>query len=245
MNEKSGTFLPFSKVGKKMESQVRKAMFDLDLVEDPSIAIALSGGKDSLSLMIMLHAISGKGFPKFSLHAIHVEGEKTCGGSVNRSFLKNVCSSLNIPLILQKAPVIENNECYYCSRIRRKIIFDTARKLNVSTVAFGHHRDDAIQTLLLNLYHKGEFASLLPKVPMIRYKVTIIRPLIYVAEKDIIEFARQNNFLANSVQCPFGRDSKRKEVERLIQQMENSFPHVRKNLFHASVNYGSKKALNI
>jgi tRNA(Ile)-lysidine synthase TilS/MesJ len=110
-------------------------------------------------------------------------------------------------------------------------------------VAFGHHRDDSAQTLLLNLLHKAEFAANLPKVPMHDYGVTIVRPLIYVAEAALREFAKQYGFARITCQCPVGQHSKRRVVEEWIQSIEPHFPHVRSNLAKAALLYGSDKAL--
>ena len=115
--------------------------------------------------------------------------------------------------------------------------------MGATTVAFGHHRDDSVQTLLMNLLHKGEFAAMLPKVPMHDYGVTIIRPLIYISEEEIREFAKMYQFSRVVCQCPVGQNSLRKQTKDLIADMEKVFPHARENLGSASLLYGSKKAL--
>src|SRR5580692_10803477 len=155
---------PWTKLGRKLESMCRKALYEFELLKGvDKLAIALSGGKDSLSLLFLLHAISGHGVPPFELHAIHVGGSYSCGAGVGTSFLRDVCGQLGINLIL--CPSKQNQmptECYSCSRERRALIFDAAKKVGAHTVAFGHHRDDSNYTLLMNLFHKGEFAAMLP-----------------------------------------------------------------------------------
>lgn len=238
-------FPPFSKNGKLLESSCRKALLQFDLIDKntSSIAVALSGGKDSLTLLYLLHAINGYGFEKFDLHAIYVKGEVSCGANINEAFLKAICKKLNVNFIVKTSCMkLDTLECYSCSRERRKLIFDAAKEVGVSTIAFGHHRDDIIQTLLMNLLHKGEFATMLPKLFMYEYDVTIIRPLIFIAEKDILSFAAHGGFLRQSCQCPHGQNSMRKKVDKLIDEMETFFPHVRKNLAHAAFIYGSDKA---
>lgn len=236
---------PWTALGKKLESLCRKAIYDFSLLEGvTSIAVALSGGKDSLALLFLLHAIKGRGFPNFNLYAIHVSGEFSCGASMHVSYLKNICNHLNIPLVIEiSSQKQETLECYSCSRERRKLIFAAAKKLGSTTIAFGHHQDDHIQTLLLNLMHKGEFEGNLPKVPMHLYGITIIRPLIYITEKDVIEFAKHYGFSRITCQCPVGQFSKRKQVELHLQKMERDFPNMRTNLATAGIKYGSKKAL--
>jgi len=222
-------------------------VYDFELIgaETDKIAVALSGGKDSLSLLFLLHALKGRGFPHFQLYAIHVDGEFSCGSGVSGEFLQNICRELEVPFIAcTSTQKREDLECYRCSRERRSLIFRAAKEVGATTIAFGHHRDDSAQTLLLNLLHKAEFAANLPKVPMRDYGVTIIRPLIYVAEDDIRAFAKHYGFARITCQCPVGQNSKRKVVEQLIQQMEEHFPHARKHLATAGMNFGSTKALN-
>lgn len=238
---------PWTALGKELESCVRKAIYDFELFDQATqkIAIALSGGKDSLTLLFLLHALRGRGFSNFDLYAIHVDGEFSCGAGVNQQYLQAICKELNVPFISRTSTQkLETLECYGCSRERRKLIFTAAKEIGASIVAFGHHRDDSAQTLLLNLLHKAEFAANLPKVPMKEYGITIIRPLIYVAEETIKSFSKAYGFARITCQCPVGQNSKRKTVEQILRDIETHFPHVRGNLAKAGLLYGSKKALS-
>lgn len=237
---------PWSKMGRKLESMCRKGLHDFQMLEGVGkLAIALSGGKDSLTLLFLLKAILGRGVPDIPLSAIHVGGEFSCGAGVNEGYLKSICNEMGVELILcRSTQKIETLECYSCSRERRKLIFDAAKKIGATTVAFGHHREDSIQTLLMNLLHKAEFAANLPKVPMYDYGVTIIRPLIYISQNAIKEFACTYGFSRITCQCPVGQSSLRKKTENLLLQIEAIFPNVRENLAQASMAFGSKKALN-
>jgi len=101
-----------------------------------SLAIALSGGKDSLTLLFLLKAISGRGFPPFTLTAINVAGEFTCGAAIGQDFLEATCAALDVPLITcQSTKTLENLECYSCSRERRSLIFEAAKKAGCQTIA--------------------------------------------------------------------------------------------------------------
>lgn len=236
---------PWTALGKELESALRKALFDFSMLEKnvERVAIALSGGKDSLALLFLLHAIRGRGFPLFEIHAIHVDGEFSCGAGVDAGFLGAICKELGVPLTLKTSTQKrEDLECYRCSRERRKLIFEAAKDVGATTIAFGHHRDDSAQTLLLNLFHKAEFAANLPKVHMHDYGVTIIRPMIYIDEESIRNFAKHYGFARISCQCPVGQNSKRKVVDQLIKEIEVHFPHVRGNLARAGLLYGSDKA---
>ncbi len=236
---------PWTTLGRKLESMCRKALHEFKLVEGvESLAVALSGGKDSLTLLFLLKAILGRGFPPIELHAIHVSGPYSCGAGLGKGYLEEICKHLGVNLVIcptrSSAPP---KECYSCSRERRSLIFAAAKEVGAATVAFGHHRDDSIQTLLMNLFHKGEFAANLPKVPMIDYGVTIIRPLIYIAEEQIREFAKIHGFARITCQCPIGQQSMRQEIKELITTIEERFPNVRTNLAQAAHHYGSQKAL--
>jgi tRNA(Ile)-lysidine synthase TilS/MesJ len=207
------------------------------------LGIALSGGKDSLCLLFLLKAISGRGAPPFNITAIHVDGEFSCGAGVNANYLKNICKQLDVEFIsCRSTQKRETLECYSCSRERRKLIFDAAKNIGSTTIAFGHHRDDSIQTLLMNLFHKGEFAANLAKIHMHDYGVTIIRPFIYLSEQEILDFARLYGFARITCQCPVGQNSLRKQTEAWIRHLEKTFPNIRTNLSHASLTYASDKA---
>jgi tRNA(Ile)-lysidine synthase TilS/MesJ len=236
---------PWTALGKELESKLRKALFDFSMLEKDvsKIAIALSGGKDSLALLFLMHAIRGRGFPMFGIVAIHVDGEFSCGAGVDAGFLGAICKELDVEFVIRSSTQKrEELECYRCSRERRRLIFDAAKEAGATVVAFGHHRDDSAQTLLLNLLHKAEFAANLPKVHMHDYGVTIIRPLIYVDEEAIRTFAKAHGFARISCGCPVGQNSKRKVVDQILKDIEAHFPHARGNLARAGLLYGSNKA---
>jgi tRNA 2-thiocytidine biosynthesis protein TtcA len=240
---------PWTHTGKNLESLVRKAIYEFDLLAttgEQKVAIALSGGKDSLALLFLLHAISARGIAKLDLLAIHVHGPYSCGAGVSLNYLQAVCNALQVRLIIKESnQTLDELECYSCSRLRRKLLFDCAKEHGIMNVAFGHHRDDNIQTLLMNVLHKATPAGMLAKVPMHRYGVTIIRPLIYCSEQSIIHFAGQYGFRRITCQCPVGQTSKRKVVEDAIQRLEKDFPSIRENLSKVSIKWGSQSALNL
>jgi tRNA 2-thiocytidine biosynthesis protein TtcA len=236
---------PWTGLGRKLESLCRKALYEYQLLEGiDKLAIALSGGKDSLSLLFLLKAILGRGFPPIQLHAIHIGGAFSCGAGISSSFLKGICGKLEVPFtIVNVDQDIHTLQCYSCSRNRRKILFETAKSVQATTIAFGHHRDDSVETLFMNLMHKAEFAAMLPKVPMYDYGVTIIRPLIYVPEESLMQFAKFYEFSRVVCQCPVGQKSMRKTVKNLLKNIQEDFPNATDNLAIASRIYGSQKAL--
>ena len=166
-----------------------------------------------------------------------------CGAGVTEGFLKEICRALSVNLICcESTQKRETLECYSCSRERRRLIFNAAKSVGAETIAFGHHRDDSIQTLLMNLLHKAEFAANLAKVPMHDYGITIIRPLIYIPEEKIKNFAKMYGFSRVVCQCPVGQDSMRKKTQELLNHIEELFPNAKENLSQASLLYGSQKA---
>lgn len=240
---------------KKIDSLVRKALYEFDLLglkssmpnqEEPvKIAVALSGGKDSITMLQMLLRISGRGFPPFELFPIYVAGEFSCGPGITEGYLKNLCCEWGLNLeVAESTQTLDTLECYSCSRERRSLIFSRAKKLGAKLIAFGHHKDDMIETLLLNLLHKAEFAAMLPKVDMRFYEIDIIRPLYFVSEAEIASYAQKEGFARITCQCPVGQKSKRKEVKTILSRLEDSFPNVKENLFLSGLKSGSKKANN-
>lgn len=235
---------PWTALGRRLESMLRKALFDHEMLKDTTkVAIALSGGKDSLTLLFLLKSISGRGFPPLDLYAIHVSGEFSCGAGVNQEYLQSICKELDICFIsCESKQKLETLECYSCSRERRRLLFNAAKDVGATTIAFGHHRDDHAQTVLMNMLHKAEFAGNLPNLKMQEYGVRIIRPLIYIPEKDIRTFAQQQGFARILCRCPVGQTSMRKKVDELLNEMEAIFPNARENIAKAGFVYGSQKA---
>ena len=235
---------PWTALGRRLESLMRKALYDYKMLDEvPKLAIALSGGKDSLTLLFLLKAVLGRGFPASELTAIHVSGEFSCGAGVNEDYLRAICQALDVQFLMRESTqTLDKLECYSCSRERRRLLFEAAKSVGATTIAFGHHRDDHSQTVLMNLLHKGEFAGNLPKITMQDYGVTIIRPLIYIAEQEIRTFAQQHQFARISCRCPVGQHSMRKQTDQLLSDIETLFPHARENIAKAGLIYGSQKA---
>lgn len=236
---------PWTKLGKELESALRKALHDFEMLKDTTrVAVALSGGKDSLTLLYLLKAVSGRGFPELDLSAIHVHGEFSCGAGVNIDYLRAICEALNVKFLARTSTQkLETLECYSCSRERRKLLFEAAKSVGADTIAFGHHRDDNAQTILMNLLHKAEFCGNLPKLRMEDFGVTIIRPLTYISEAEIRNFAQMYGFARILCRCPVGQNSMRRKVDDLLKEIEQLYPHARSNIARAGLTYGSKKAM--
>ncbi|AAD18410.1 YdaO [Chlamydia pneumoniae TW-183] len=236
---------PWMKAGKRIESLVRKALYTHTMLANHrKIVVALSGGKDSLTLLLMLKAISGRGFPDLDLHAVNIGGKYSCGAEVNKPYLTRICDQLCIPFRTIPSPYApETPECYPCSQARRRLLFQAAKEIGASAIAFGHHRDDLVQTALLNLLHKAEFAGMLPVLDMVHFGVTILRPLIFTPEFWIRKFAKENGFARVTCRCPVV--SLRSKAEQSLKLLEEVFPLARHNIALAIQEHGSSKSQKI
>lgn len=233
-----------TRLEKRIESLVRKALYTHKIGFCSPIAVALSGGKDSLTMLYFLMKIKGYGIPDLQVHALYVDGQFSCGPAITKKHLETFCNQLDVPLhVLLPEKELANLECYSCSRQRRTLLFKKAKELGCKEIAFGHHKDDTLESLLLNLLQKGEFGSSLPKVPMHDYGITIVRPLYYVLEAEILTFAQQKGFFRLTCQCPVGATSRRRDAKHLLQALVEEFPNTKANLFHALLQYGSDKSL--
>ncbi|VVT42802.1 tRNA 2-thiocytidine biosynthesis protein TtcA [Chlamydia avium] len=229
---------PWIKVGKRIESLVRKALYTYSMLEKHrKIVVALSGGKDSLTLLLMLKAISGRGFPKLDLHAVNIKGKYSCGAEISQQYLINICNRIQVSFTsIASSYEPEVLECYTCSQVRRRLLFQAAAEIGASAVAFGHHRDDLVQTTLMNILHKAEFSGMLPVLDMVHFNVTILRPLIFIPEFWIRKFAKESGFARVTCRCPVV--SLRTKTEAILKELEHTFPQARHNIALAVERFG-------
>jgi tRNA 2-thiocytidine biosynthesis protein TtcA len=226
-----------TKTGVNINSKIGKAIGDYGLIGDgDKILVAVSGGKDSLTLLKLLKEIQGWAPVKFELFAAHVMTDFRCGGSAHEDALADIFKKMDIEYVFKEVKVLDENgeaSCFWCSWNRRKTLFEIADELGCNKVALGHHKDDIVETTLINLLYKGEISTMNPCQEMFGGKITIIRPLCYVEEKTIKKFAKENKFPEQLCKCPFGKDSKRQYVKKLIRETEKSTPrlNVKTNIF--------------
>ena len=171
--------------------RVGKAIYEYELIkENDSVLIAVSGGKDSLFLLESL-ALQRKNIPfKFDLKAIHIEiNDKPY--EIDKLFLEKLCDKYNIPLYFKSIEVgdlskSKKGPCFTCSWNRRKALFNAVKEYGCNKLALGHHMEDAIETLLLNMSHHGNISSIPPELEMFKGEFVIIRPLILLEEEKIL-----------------------------------------------------------
>ena len=220
-------------------SHMRKAIEDYNMIEEnDKIAICLSGGKDSIT---MLHAFKNLQifYPKkFEIIAISIDPGFDF---FDTKFLQSICDNLEIPLVIEKSHAKEivfdirkeKNPCSLCANLRRGIINSTAVREGCNKIALGHNQDDVLETFLLNLLYAGNIGTFSPVSYMDRSGVTLIRPLIYTPEKETKRFIKKHNLSVMPKVCPMDGTSKRESMKQMIFTLQKDIPRFRANLFGA------------
>ncbi len=225
--------------GRRINSDIGKAIHDYNLIEaGDRILVAVSGGKDSLTMLAMLKKIQGWAPVKFELVAAHINPDLYCDGNKHRDRLVKLFGDMGVEHRVRDIKVLDERgktNCFWCSWNRRKALFEMADELGCNKVALGHHKDDIVETMLMNLIYNGEISAINPRQELFNGKITVIRPLCYVEEKTIIKFAAENSFPEKPGVCPFGRDSKREYIKKFIRETEKKTRrvNVKTNIFKA------------
>lgn len=227
-----------TKTGSYISKKIGRAIADYDLIEDgDKILVAVSGGKDSVALLRLLCERRRWAPVKYDLVAMYVESDFKCGSCINRTRLKTLFEQLGVEYRFESIKVRDEKgktNCFWCSWNRRKALFLAADRLNCNKVAFGHHMDDIIETLLLNFFYHGEFAGMNPRQSLFNGKLTIIRPLCYVEESEMVRFARESRFVPQVRGCPNSEISKRRLMKALVNKLKKGCPNLKKNIFGAA-----------
>jgi tRNA(Ile)-lysidine synthetase-like protein len=226
---------------KKLCQKVGKTIRDHQLLEEGDhLLLGLSGGKDSYLLLETL-AERKKAMPfNFNVSAVHVKVQNVLY-SMDTDYMINLCSDLQIPLYIKEiAPDFEQDKkkapCFVCSWHRRKEIFNLGKELNCNKLAFGHHRDDALETFMMNLMYHGSVSSLPYSLQMFDGRVKLIRPLLDIWEKEIIEYANLREYPKAEKSCPYDDKTKRRQTRKIIEQMDQAYSNSKINIFHAMDN---------
>lgn len=226
-----------TKLGAHISNRIGKAIADYNLIEDKDkILVAVSGGKDSLSLLKLLHERRKWAPVDYKLYAVHIETDFRCGGCVHTKELEKIFKRYRIPYYFEKIKVRDKDKkvsCFWCSWNRRKALFTLADKIGCTKIAFGHHQDDINETLLLNMFYHGEFSAMNPRQELFKGKIVIIRPLCYVEEDVLRKFAKESGFPSQFCKCPNSQTSKRKMMKEFIKKVEQDCSYAKLNLFRA------------
>ncbi len=195
--------------------------------------VGLSGGIDSCALLYLLVRYNEKYRQGWEIRAAHIDPQfPGWKADLVRGFAEN----LGVPFDYFQSPIAARirdlrHRCFFCSRERRRRLLELAEAQNIFTVALAHHREDVVETLLLNMLYNGEIAVCLPRQSVIHGRFYFIRPLYYFTKEDILELDRFLHFPRDVNVCPFGHDSKRERVRTFLAEIRKQNPAVYNNLF--------------
>lgn len=220
-------------------SLTRKAVDDYHMIEPGDrIAVGISGGKDSLTLLYALHGLKRFYPASFSLCAVTVD---LGFGNLDLSRIEELCSRLDVEYHIIKTDIAkivfedrrEDNPCSLCAKMRKGALNDAMKKTGCNKVAYAHHKDDVVETMMMSLIYEGRFHTFRPVTYLDRTEITVIRPLIYMKEADVLGFVRKNDVPVVKSPCPADGHTKREYVKKLLQELNREAPGVRERMFTA------------
>ena len=225
----------------RLVSSMRRAVTDYKMIADgDKVAVGLSGGKDSVCLLAMLASLKRYSPEKFDLVAITVDLSFT-GQKTDYTPLQELCDSLEVPLHIvttQIGEIVfdvrkEENPCALCSKMRKGALYNKTVELGFNKIALGHHRDDMLDTLMMSMFYEGRLSTFAPKSFLDRTGLTLIRPMMYVKECDVVSCVKSNNLPVVKSCCPANKMTKREEIKDIISDINKKIPGVRDMMFTA------------
>lgn len=232
------------RVYRRIKDWFNKGIVKYRLINDgDKILVGLSGGKDSLALLELLAYRSRIFKPRFSVVAVHVAMSNIPYQS-DIAYLQGYAESLGIPFVYHESsfdPATDTRKspCFLCSWNRRKALFTVAKEQGCNKIALGHHMDDVLQTLLMNLTFQGSFSAMPPVLKMNKFDMTVIRPMCLVHEADLEELARMRQYKKQVKNCPYETQSNRSQMKRILAELEKLNPEARYSLWGSMGNVQS------
>ena len=226
----------------QLMSQTRRAIDDYGMIHTgDKIAIGISGGKDSLTLLYALHGLQRFYPEKFDLEAITVN---LGNPDFDLSHIRHLCETMQIPYTVVKTEIAqivfeerkEKNPCSLCAKMRKGALNDAVKKLGCNKIAYAHHKDDIVETMMMSLIYEGHFYSFPPITHLDRTNLTVIRPLMYVSEADVKGFCRKYQLPVVKSPCPADGYTKRQYVKDLLRKLNLENPGVKERMFSAIIN---------
>lgn len=226
---------------KRIERRFMKGIMEYGLIEDGDrILVGLSGGKDSLALTELLARRSQVWKPRFEVAAAYIS-ITNMGYQTDVEWLAGFCKELKIPFYVRESSFDLSTDkrkspCFLCSWNRRKALFTLAHELKCNKIALGHHMEDILQTLLMNLTFQGTFSTMPPKLLMRKFQMTLIRPLCLVHEDDLMELSALRKWPHQIKNCPYENLSGRTQIKSILKQLEQLNPEARYSMWGAMSN---------
>ena len=223
----------------KLMGLMRKCIEDYRMIAPGDrVAVGVSGGKDSLTLLVLLAALRDYYPAPFELGALSVDMGL---GGMDFSPVADLCAQLGVPYTVKKTeigPIIfearkEKNPCSMCAKMRRGALHGLMQEQGYNKIALGHHFDDAVETFLMSLLYEGRIACFEPVTYLSRSGVTQIRPMLYIGEKAVAHFAQERQLPVVHNTCPADKHTKRQEVKELIASMQVQYPELKTRVFGA------------
>jgi tRNA 2-thiocytidine biosynthesis protein TtcA len=239
---------------RKIKKLTGQAVGDFDLIEaGDRIAVAVSGGKDSYALLHILNALRRRAPIQFELIAVNVDAGFA---GYRKDLLEDYLRSCDFQLHMETTNCSQtiderlrpgSSYCAFCARLRRGVLYTVADRLGCNKIALGHHLDDFIETLLLNQFYVGTLAAMSPKLLADNKRHTVIRPLVYVEESDIIKLACQNAFPIIDCGCPVmgQEDQKRQRMKQLISELYQENRYLKRSMIRALSNVRPRHLLDL
>jgi len=232
----------FNKKIRDLISKINRAFRDFHMLSDgDKVAVAMSGGYDSMSLMLLMEMRKSLTPEKYDLIAVHIIGDAR--GPYETPLHKPLIEWLESnrfayvvsPMQISPTEKLPMN-CQRCTWNRRSTLFKIANRLGCNKIAFGHHFDDMVETALLNLFYQGRMATMYPCDTYFGGMFSVIRPLTYITKKEIESFAKMNNFPSPPEDCPRSATSRRKMVSDILKIADKDYQNIRWNIFRSAIN---------
>ncbi len=223
-------------------SYIRRAVDDYHMIENgDNIAVGISGGKDSLTLLYGLHGLMRFYPERFTLHAVTVDlGFQ----NLNLEEIKTLCHDLNIEYTIVKTDIAdiifnqrkETNPCSLCAKMRKGALNEAIKKAGCNKVAYAHHKDDVVETMMMSLIFEGRIHTFHPVTYLDRMDLTVIRPLIYMNEADVVGFVNKFQIPVVKSPCPADGNTKREYIKNVLKSLNQDTPGVKERMFTAIQN---------
>ena len=226
----------------KLMGLVRRCVDDYHMIESgDKIAVGISGGKDSLVLLMLLAGLREYFDKPFELEAVTID----MGLGMDYSPIAGLCEKWNVPYTVVKTeigPIIfdyrkEKNPCSMCAKMRRGALNQAILERGFHKLALGHHYDDAVETFVMSLLFEGRISCFQPVTNLDRTGIVQIRPLLYIHEKTVDNFAQRENLPVLTNRCPVDKTTKREDVKHLIFQLSQTYPDLKERIFGAKQRY--------